>query len=54
MIDKDCVDAPVSINKDMMTNLVSEVRLLEKIIGNGSLGLTKSQEGSKIFRRYGR
>jgi sialic acid synthase SpsE len=53
MIEKDCVDAPVSIDENMMTNLVSEVRLLEKIIGNGTLGMTKAQEGTKIFRRYG-
>ncbi len=51
MINDDCVDAPVSINEAQMANLVKEVRLLEKILGNGSLGMTKAQEGTKIFRR---
>ena len=54
MIEEDCVDAPVSINEKMMAELVSEVRLLERIMGDGELGITKSQENSKIFRRYGR
>jgi len=54
MIEEDCVDAPVSINEKMMTELVSEVRLLEKIMGEGELGITKSQENAKIFRRYER
>ena len=54
MIEKDCVDAPVSINEEMMTKLVSEIRLLENIMGDGNLGMTKAQEDAKIFRRYGR
>jgi len=54
MIEPDCVDAPVSINEEQMSNLVLEVRLLEKIMGKESLGMTKAQEGTKIFRRYGR
>ena len=54
MVEKDCVDAPVSINEKQMTNLVKETRLLEKILGDGSLGITKAQEGTKIFRRNGR
>ena len=54
MIEEDCVDAPVSINEDMMANLVKEVRLLEKITGDGTLGMTKAQEGTKVFRRYGK
>ena len=54
MIEKDCVDAPVSINEAQMTQLVSEVRLLENIIGEGFLGMTKAQEDIKVFRRYGR
>ena len=54
MIEEDCVDAPVSINEKMMTELVSEVRLLENIMGDGDLGMTKSQENAKIFRRHGR
>tara|TARA_R110002153_G_scaffold185019_1_gene338174 strand:- start:5579 stop:6382 length:804 start_codon:yes stop_codon:yes gene_type:complete len=54
MIEKECVDAPVSINEEQMTTLVKEVRLLEKILGTGSLGMTQAQKGTKIFRRYGR
>ena len=51
MIEPDCVDAPVSINEKQMSLLVKEIRLLEKILGNKSLGMTKAQEGTKIFRR---
>ena len=54
MIESDCVDAPVSINENQMLRLVNEVRLLEEIMGKGFLGITKAQEGTKIFRRYGR
>tara|TARA_R110002153_G_scaffold214330_1_gene366925 strand:- start:5090 stop:5908 length:819 start_codon:yes stop_codon:yes gene_type:complete len=54
MVETDCVDAPVSINEKQMTNLVKEIRLLEKILGDGSLGITEAQEGTKIYRRNGR
>lgn len=54
MIEKECVDAPVSINEKQMTTLVKEVRLLENILGMGSLGMTQAQQGTSIFRRYGR
>ena len=54
MIEPDCVDAPVSINEEQMSRLVLEIKLLEKIMGKESLGMTKAQEGTKIFRRYGR
>lgn len=54
MIEKECVDAPVSINEEQMTTLVKEVRLLEQILGIGSLGMTQAQKGTAIFRRHGR
>ena len=46
-----CVDAPVSISEKTMKNLVSEIRTLEKIMGDSELQLTKPEEGSLIFRR---
>lgn len=49
--DDDCIDAPVSISENQMLNLVSEIRKLEKIIGNPIYGVTESQKNSLIFRR---
>jgi len=46
-----CVDAPVSISEKRMKNLVSEIRSLEKIMGDSELQLTKPEEDSLIFRR---
>lgn len=46
-----CVDAPVSITEGQMKMLIREIRRLEKILGNGEVGISKAQEGAKIFRR---
>lgn len=48
----DCVDAPVSITETQMANLVSEVRRLEKILGNGIPHLTTSQQPIEQYRRH--
>jgi sialic acid synthase SpsE len=47
----ECIDSPVSITEVQMKGLIEEVRSLEKIFGNESFGIRKSEEGAKIFRR---
>jgi sialic acid synthase SpsE len=53
MIDEnfDCPDKVVSITESQMSNLVKEIRQLEKIIGDGQLGVTECQTGTLQFRR---
>lgn len=46
-----CVDAPVSISFKQMERLVKEIRMLEKIFGEGKLICLRSEKGTKIFRR---
>lgn len=48
----DCIDAQVSITEQQMTSMVSEIRKLEKIMGNGKLGVRKAEEPITVFRRY--
>jgi sialic acid synthase SpsE len=50
--DMDCVDAPVSITELQFKQMVSEIRDLEKIMGNGIPHLTAAQEGTKQYRRF--
>lgn len=52
-IDKnmDCVDAPVSITEAETKELVSGIRKLENILGNGELGLREPEKSCAIFRR---
>ena len=54
MIDEnmECVDSPVSITQNQMTRLVQNVKKLEKIIGDGFLGMSEVQAGATIFRRH--
>jgi sialic acid synthase SpsE len=47
-----CVDAPVSITELQLKKLVSEIRRIESIFGNGQLGITNAQKGTVVFRRY--
>lgn len=49
--DMDCVDAPVSITEEQMRKMVNEIRRLEGILGDGSLGLREAEKGCEIFRR---
>ena len=49
--DMDCVDAAVSISEANMRNLVSEIRLLEQIMGEPVLNVSDVQEPAMIFRR---
>ena len=46
-----CVDAPVSISEGKMKELVLKIRKLEKILGDGELGIRKAEVECKIFRR---
>jgi sialic acid synthase SpsE len=46
-----CVDAPVSITESQMTCLVNEIRSIEKILGNGEVGVSEIQKPTLIFRR---
>ena len=46
-----CVDAPVSISEDQMKELVLKIRKLEKILGDGELGIREAEVECKIFRR---
>lgn len=47
----DCVDAPVSITEKQMTQLVSNVRRLEKIFGEPEFGVRTAEAGMDVFRR---
>lgn len=47
----DCIDAPVSITQEQMKELVSGTRRLEQMLGNGSLGLHRSERDCAGFRR---
>lgn len=48
----DCVDAPVSISEVQMAELVSQIRELEIILGEGDVNFLDAEKGSKIFRRF--
>lgn len=50
--DMECVDASVSITAAQMHMMVSEMRRIESMFGDGVLGMSAVQEGSTIFRRY--
>ncbi len=47
-----CVDSPVSITESQMRSLVNETKELEKIFGDGFLGVRPSEEGIVPFRRF--
>jgi len=48
----DCIDSPVSITEPHMRDMVVAIRSLEKIIGDSSINMGKSEKGSSVFRRY--
>ena len=48
----DCVDAPVSITEEQMTQMVKEIRRLEKILGVGNLGVRKAENDTVVYRRF--
>lgn len=48
----DCIDAPVSISEKQLSELVSGIRDIEKIFGDGFVGITKAEEDIVPFRRF--
>ena len=48
----DCIDASVSITEKQLRDMVNEVRKIEKILGNGSLGVRKAEKEIVPFRRF--
>ena len=50
--DMDCVDAPVSISEKQMAKMVKEIRRLEKILGEGDLGVRKAEADTVVYRRF--
>lgn len=48
----DCVDSPVSISEIQMKKLINEIRKIEIVFGEGNLGLKKSEQTTKQFRRF--
>lgn len=49
--DMDCIDAAVSITEGQMKRLVNETRRLERIFGDGRLGVRPAEKNITIFRR---
>ncbi len=49
--DEDCVDAAVSIDENQLTEMISSIRRIESILGNGALGIRESENSTQIFRR---
>ncbi len=47
----ECVDSPVSITEKQLTQMVREVRGLEKVLGDGIVGITQAQQPCMAFRR---
>ena len=47
----ECVDSPVSITEKQLTQMVREVRGLEKVLGDGEVGITQAQQLCTAFRR---
>lgn len=50
-IDDDCVDASVSIDVKQSKEMISKIRKLEKILGNGKKECQDIEKGTKIFRK---
>lgn len=48
----ECVDKAVSITEGQMKELIGGARRIERILGNGRLGLRDAESGSKMFRRH--
>lgn len=48
----DCIDAPVSITEKQLKDMVNGVRKIEKILGDGSLGVRNAEKEIVPFRRF--
>ena len=51
-IDDDCIDAKVSIDKKDSKKMITEIRRLEKILGDGKKECKDSEKSTKIFRKH--
>lgn len=47
----ECVDAPVSVTEEQTKKMISEIKRIEKIFGEGKIGLRRVEEGTAQFRR---
>ena len=54
MIDKNmkCVDKPVSITENQMSELVKKIKRYENILGSNFMGIRSTERSTKIFRRF--
>ena len=51
-IDDDCIDAKVSIDEKDSKKMITEIRRLEKILGDGKKECKDSEKSTKIFRKH--
>ena len=50
--DMDCIDAPVSINENQMTKFVSELKQIDKMLGESDFGNRESEKDTVAYRRF--
>ncbi len=48
----ECVDSSVSITQKQFENMVTEIRTIEEIFGNGKLGVRESEKDLTNYRRF--
>lgn len=48
----DCVDGPVSITEEQTKKMIGEIRRIERIFGDGAMGLRPAEKGIEVFRRF--
>ena len=49
-----CVDEAVSIDENKFKDMVKNIRRIEKILGNSSFGIRKSEKNTSVYRRKSR
>ena len=47
-----CIDKPVSINEDQSSEMIKKINYLDKVIGDGKIGIKKHELPIKQFRRF--
>jgi N,N'-diacetyllegionaminate synthase len=50
--DMDCIDAPVSINENQMSKFVSELKQIDKMLGESDFGNRESEKDTIAYRRF--
>ena len=50
--DDECVDAPVSIDREQMTSLIEKSKELTSILGDPAVKELSAENSAKIYRRY--